>query len=175
MAIEEQTQYDAWCASFFLETRTRLGQRLTVSNRIISKLAFVLEREGAGGSGSISFVIRRVSDDIIIATKVWGLVASIPTDPTWLDVTFASPMLVNAEVRLLAEYPDAYYLEYSNIRFYSKGSDVKPNEHYTNYQDDVWEAQPWDAAYRYTYILPAIPQAMGRVRGFDFRGRGFKP
>ncbi|MBA7574865.1 hypothetical protein ES708_16680 [subsurface metagenome] len=148
--IEEQTLYDG--LNFFLPTREKQGQRLTITNRILTKLAFVLERYGTGMTGDISFTARRVSDDSLIATKVWGDASQVPTAPTWLEVTFDTPAHINEEVRILAEWPLSTYHRTRNIRFHLKTSDVKPSEVYTRFQDDAWrEEHPWDAPYRYTY------------------------
>ncbi|MBA7576226.1 hypothetical protein ES708_18065 [subsurface metagenome] len=148
--VEEQTLYDG--VIFVLPTRNRCGQRLTITNRTVSKLAFVLERYGGGWTSDISFTIRRVSDDSIIATKVWGLESSVPAAPTWLEVTFDTPVLINQEVRITVDWPDAMYTAANNLRFHFKTSDVKPDEILTWYQDGYWyEPYPWDAAYRYSY------------------------
>ncbi len=148
--IEEQTLYDN--LNFFLPHREKQGQRLTITNRLLTKLAFVLEQEGAFISGDVSFTIRRVSDDSLIATKVLGDVGDIPTDPTWLEVTFDTPVLVNEEVRILVEWPLATYGVGANLRFHLKWPEVKPFEVYTKFEDGAWdETSPFDAAYRYTY------------------------
>ncbi|GAJ12147.1 unnamed protein product, partial [marine sediment metagenome] len=91
--IEEQPLYDG--VVFVLPTRTKCGQRLTITNRRVAKLAFVLERYGGGWTSDISFTIRRVSDDSIIATKVWGLEAIVPSVPTRLEVTFDTPVFID--------------------------------------------------------------------------------
>ncbi len=148
--VEEQPLYDN--LNYFLPTREKQGQRLTITNRILSELAFVLDRQGTGMTGDISFAIRRVSDDSLIATKVWGDASDVPTDPTWLGVTLDTPVLINEEVRILAEWPLATYTRTKNIRFHLQTSDVKPSEVYTKYELDAWdESWPWDAAYRYEY------------------------
>ncbi len=148
--IEEQTLYDG--VVFVLPTRTNIGQRLTITNRRVSKLAFVLERYGGGWTSDISFTIRRVSDDSIIATKIWGLQAYVPTTPTWLEVTFDTPVFIDEEVRITVDWPDAMYRVSNNLRFHFKTSDVKPDEIFTMYQDGYWrEPYSWDAAYRYSY------------------------
>ncbi|MBA7519770.1 hypothetical protein ES705_11864 [subsurface metagenome] len=148
--IEEQPLYDG--VIFVLPTRNRAGQRLIITKRSLTTLAFVLERYGGGWTTDISFTIRRVSDDSIIATKVWGLEASVPTVPTWLEVAFPTPIPINEEARITVDWPDARYSASNNLRFHFKTSDVKPDEIMTWYQDGYWyEPYPWDAAYRYRY------------------------
>ncbi len=148
--IEEQTLYDGLV--FILPTRQKVGQRLTITNRLVTKLSFVLQRYGPGVGRDISFTIRRTIDNSLIASKVWGDASNVPTYPTWLEVTFDTPAYVNEEVRILAEWPGSTYHPTNNIRFYYQGADVKPGEVFTREEDDAWgEPWPWDAAYRYTY------------------------
>ncbi|MBA7590752.1 hypothetical protein ES708_32889 [subsurface metagenome] len=148
--IEEQLLYDTM--AFILPTRQRLGQRLFIPNRTVTKLAFVLENYHHGGTGDVSFTIRRVVDDTLLASKVWGPAYLIPLPPTWLEATFDIPVHIDEEVRILAEWPTATYSVSRNIRFHAKSSNVKPSEVFTMYEDDAWrEDLPWDAAYRYWY------------------------
>ena len=148
---EEQALYDG--AVFCLPTRPSIGQRLTITNREVGKLSFVLQRYGSGWAGNIFFTIRRVTDNSIILTKLWGLEASVPTTPTWLEVTFDYPAFINEEVRITADWDTPHYTRSNNLRFYTQSSDVKPSELYTRFEDNIWtEPWPWDAAYRYSYF-----------------------
>ena len=168
MATEEQSQYNA--VNFILPTRPKLGQRLTISDRTVSKLSFVLEQHGSI-SGDVSFTIRKVSDDSVVATKVWGDAGDIPTDPTCLEATFDTPVYVNEEVRIVAEWPTATYSTTNNLRFHLQTTDVKADELYTHYQNDAWdEPYAWDAPYKYTYeagkigmrgLNPALMEVLG--------------
>jgi len=77
------------------------GQKLTISNRIVSKLSFAMDRIGTPG-GILTFLIRKVSGDSIVASKVWGNSNDVPLTKTWLEVTFDTPVLINEEVYILA-------------------------------------------------------------------------
>ena len=77
------------------------GQKLTINNRLVSKLSFPLKREGSPG-GTLTFLIRKVSDDSIVASKAWGNSNDVPVTLTWLEVTFNTPVLINEEVYILA-------------------------------------------------------------------------
>jgi hypothetical protein len=148
--IEEQPLYNG--GLFLLPSRPYAGQRLTITKRSIITLAFVLERHGAGYASEISFTIRRVSDDSIIATKVWGPEVFVPTVPTWLEVAFPTPIPVNEEVRITVDWPEAQYSNANSLRFWLQTADVKPNEYCIWYQNGSWvEITFYDSAYRYTY------------------------
>ncbi len=99
MATEEQTVLDGHFSTVY--GGVGAGQRLTISNRVVSKLSFPLQKIGSPGSGNVTFYIVKVSNDSTIVSKVWGNATTLPSSVTWLEVTFDSPVLINEEVRLL--------------------------------------------------------------------------
>lgn len=151
-AVEEQTQND-----MNLEIRTgyftRHSQRLTVPNREITKLTFLLHKKGAP-SGNITYAIRRVSDDGIIASKVQGDAGSLTVSDVWYEVTLDSPVTVNEEVRLSCEFTGGDAANCPVTR--AKNSDVKADE-YLCWYNGSWVSQTGrDFAYKYTYTLPSV-------------------
>ncbi len=152
MAIEEQTSYNAdlIIAGF---TRKYAGQRLTIVNRIVSKLAFVLHKFGSP-AGDVTFQIRRISPtDELIAEKVWGSAADLQPagSEQWEEVELDIPVLVNEEVRIVVYYPT----NVSNFRveMHYQNTDVKASE-LLSFRNGGWTDSPTaDCAYKYTYEL----------------------
>jgi len=157
--VEEQTVSNQDIA-FKTGNAPTQGQRLTIANREVSKLAFYLGRIESP-TGSITFTIRKIADKSLIASKVWGLCSSIPTEFTWLEATFDSPVIVNEEVRILAEYSGYNDSNYLITRVNTLNP--KANEVWT--KGTVAEpAEPiadWDACYKYTWDEPPKPAGGG--------------
>lgn len=178
MATEEQTTLDGHFATVY--GGAGAGQRLTISNRVVTKLAFPLEKIGTPGSGNVAYHIKRVSDNSDLAYKVQGNVTAIPDSVTWLEVTFATPVYINEEVRLLV------------INYGSGGpgnglgihahwtSDIKAGEYFfTRSAVGVYTDYPvlgYDDGYIYTYETPATPtvttQAVTAISGAIATGNG---
>lgn len=152
MATEEQTetQFDwALCSA----TTTRGGQRLTISNRQVTKLGLWLKKVNSP-TGDVTLTIRKVSDDGVLLTKVWGDAADLPTERTYKEVEFDTPQTINEEVRILAEFSggDAN----NQVCVAIKLSDVKADECFTYYESPDWdEGGGYDCAYIYTYTEEA--------------------
>jgi hypothetical protein len=88
---------------------TRMGTRIRYWDKKIKKVAFSLYRYGtmAGVDGNVDFVIRKVSDDSVIATVTYGLASTIaPTIANWYEVEFDTPIEIDEEVRILVEFSD---------------------------------------------------------------------
>ena len=137
----------------------RTGQKLTISNRTVSKLAFEISEDFIGSPvGDIILTIRKVSNDSVMATKVWGDASALSGGREWIEVTFDSAVFVNEEVRILCEY----YGVDTNNRFKTRysNSDVKASENFTrwitNYSQDM---AGWDCIYKYTYVAGGAPGA----------------
>lgn len=142
---EEQTtsNSDSWLRS---AGWTRGGQKLTISGRTVTKLGFWLKKTSSP-SGDVTFTIRRVSNDSIIVSKVWGDASTLPTSSTYKEVTFDSPVLINEEVRILVEYSGPEYV----LARWNDG-DVKADENAQQYAGSYTNYANWDYAYIYTYI-----------------------
>jgi len=151
---EEQTQYDKPLA-FTSQQAYRGGQRLTISNRYVSKLGFWLRKYNSP-PGSYYFAIRKVSDDSIIIREAVGLADDLPTTVTYIEHTFATPVLVNEEVRILVEYTTPSTTNV--ISSWYQYSDVKASEYRTYCNANLvyvdFSAVGHDHAYIYTHVSP---------------------
>lgn len=145
---EEQTAYSAADALYNGDV-IRLGQRLTISNRTVTKLAFFLCKV-TSPTGDVTFTIRKVSDDSIIQSEVWGDASNLPTDVNWEEAEFTSPTNINEEVRILCEYAGGDSLNY--VRVYDHIQDEKANEYETLYISSYTDQATWDGTYKYTYV-----------------------
>ncbi|MBA7532777.1 hypothetical protein ES705_25007 [subsurface metagenome] len=145
---EEQTENDTVTA-MFAGYRHRAGQRLTIPNRQVTKLAFILNK-GGSPSGDLTLEIRKVSDDEVIVSKVWGPAVNLGLVGDWQEVTFDSPATINQEVRPCVRYEGGNSSNYVQIAY--QNSDVKPDEMLTLYLAPPWSDSPTlDCAYRYKY------------------------
>lgn len=158
MATEEQTQYDYYHKLDYAVFRA-LGQRLTIPNRKVTKLGFWLKREGIGLSGLVYFEINRVSDDGLIVSKYWGQLGDAAPDvPTYEEVTFDTPVVINEEVRIFLRVTGG--TADNHLGASGKSSDVKANEVWCRYRVAglAWETiDTYDFAYRYTYEIGLAP------------------
>lgn len=80
----------------------RAGQRLTISNKKVSWLAFQLWKVG-NPTTNIVFGIRKVSDDSVIVEETFGPATLISTAAIWYGKEF-TPVLINEEVRIYIEF-----------------------------------------------------------------------
>ncbi len=158
MPTEEQTQYNSWGqVSSYAQRR---GQRLTIPNRRVTHLSFMLQRFTFYGSPpyyyTFWFQISRVSDGVIIAATPGAWYGSIPTSPTWITQALSTPVVINEEVRISVHATLRTSTQYILAAWQS--SDVKTGEHYSYQADmsEVWSDYPdMDMAYKYTYELGA--------------------
>jgi len=158
MAVEEQVLY---VSSLKLRSggATRVGQKLTIPNRVVSKLGFWLSKVGSP-TGDVIFEIRKVSDDSLICSKLWGDAADLALSATYYEVTLVTAELINEEVRILAEAEGANADNCPQIHF--QNTDVKANEYVTYYISPTYtDNETWDMAYRYTYSEPPPPAGGG--------------
>ena len=176
MATEEQTQQNS---TFSLHTvgaewGNSYGQRLTITNRLITKLSFLMGKVGTP-YGTISFVIRKI-DDSLLASKLWGNSVDLPASATWLEVTLDTPLNVNEEVRILVEQTGGEAGYGNNPLVYRKtGGSVKANETGTAKHIGVWLDPPLeDCAYIYTYgaSCTVTTQAVTGISGTVAVGHG---
>jgi len=148
---EEQTSSNT-AYPLYSGYKTRVGQRLTISNRRVYTLAFNLYDVGSP-SGDVTFTIRQL-DDTILASKVWGDAGDIGIPGGEKEVTLDTPVLVNEEVRLCCEYSGAgNTLNAVYVRF--QNTDVKASEG-LSYYDGSWtdedgNGNDYDVRYKYTY------------------------
>ena len=104
MPTEEQLLENNQYSFIVAGTPSKGGQRLTISDRIVSKLRFKLKRTGSPG-GTVTYTIRKPdgSPGTLIASKLQGNSNDISTAATWYEVTLETPVYVNEEVRILVE------------------------------------------------------------------------
>lgn len=160
----EQTEQNS-SAPQYVTSNYRMGQRLTIANRRVTKLAFMLKKMGSP-TGDIVFTIRKVTDDTIIASQVWGDAADLPTEIDWCEAEFDTPPTVDEEVRILCEPAGGdgtnYLLHYFNT------SDVKGDENMCRLTNATYDDfSTYDDAYRYKYNIPgeAVPKSQGHIIG----------
>ena len=154
MATEEQT-----AGSFFARFGggifwDRVGQRLTITNRVVSKLAFKTKKAGSP-TGTITFTIRKLSDESIIVSKVFGSAAAVSSTAGFIEVTFDHPAFINEAVRILMEWSGTAGDVDNYLEFWSAG-DVKASEFRQRYDGSYTtsgQEAARDATYRYTYIV----------------------
>lgn len=103
-------------------------------------------------SGDLIFTIRKVSDDSIIVSKVWGDASSLSYSLMWREVVFDSPLRIQDEVRIALEFEggDANNLVRSGRSIASR----KGDEIYTYFDAGSWTDYGGDFCYKYTYTLP---------------------
>ncbi|MBA7697116.1 hypothetical protein ES703_105774 [subsurface metagenome] len=151
--IEEQT-LGVWLVHFAGGTLwDRVGQILYILNRRVLTLSFFTRKVG-NPPGIITFTIRRVSDDSILASKLYGNANDVPAIPGWITVTFDTPIDLNERVRILMEWTGPPGDASNYLEFWGTLTDVKPNEFVTRWYDlhGYYTNTPaWDAKYRYTY------------------------
>ena len=152
MAVEEQLQgqfvaYFAGGSNWY-----RVGQLLTISNRIVSKLSFKTYRVG-NPNATITFTIRKDSNDAIIVSKVFGAASSVGLSPEWIEVTFDTPTLINEDVRILMEWSGTNGDLSNYLACYATTTSVKAGEQASRYYIKYYNLTQ-DATYIYTYTLP---------------------
>lgn len=173
MATEEQTTSND-NRRLYTGTCKRVGQRLTISNRVVSKLSFKVSK-GGSPTGNVTFAIRKVSDDSLITGKVWGNASALPSSAAWREATLDSPVLINEEVRIYVEYIGGNSSNYVRVEF--QNTDVKGDEYYSEVQTISWEARnTQDCAYIYTYTIIVAPtvttQAVSSIGTTTATGNG---
>ena len=101
-----------------------------------------------------------MSDDNVICSKLWGDAATLPTEITYEEVEFVTPITINEEVRILVEAVGQDSSNCPQIHF--QNTDVKANEYVTYYISPTYtDNETWDMAYRYTYSEPPPPAGGG--------------
>ncbi len=127
------------------------GQRLFIPNRKVTKLAFILRKNNAP-TGDVTFTIRKVINDTIITSKVWGDASALPTVFTEVEVEFETPPTINEEARICCEFYGGGGAINIGIRY--QNSDVKADECKGVAENSVWTDSPArDLTYRYTYLV----------------------
>ena len=149
MGTEEQTQAVHHSVTY---GGNEWGQRLTIDNRVISKLSLKLEKTGSP-TGALWYRIRRVSDGSAVVSKQLDA-ADVPVSVDWMEATFDTPTLFNEEVRIMVGLIGG---DVSNcVKVYSSyPDDVKADEYITfrSAAGAYTDYTSWDFTYIYTYVL----------------------
>lgn len=175
MATEEQTDVSrAWSS---VSSNTSWGQKLTIPNRLVTQLSFYLMKSGSP-TGTVTFLIRKVSDGSQIVSKLWGNSANISTTPQWYEVTFDSPVTINEEVYLLVTSSAQGGGHVIGV-YDSNGADVKADEHLVNRSSggSYTDYTGSDFGYIYTYVestgAPSVTtQAASSITATTATGNG---
>jgi len=169
MAVEEQTNHN-YTSNIYPPGNTHRGQRLTIADRKVTKLGFWLLKVGAP-TDNLTLQIMKVSDDSIIVSKVWGNAGDLPTEATYIEVEFETPVTINEEVRIVPKYESGDNDNCPAIRIQLE--DVKADEWWTYGKPGAWsENTAFDTAYRYTYEEPpAAPPAKPHTFRLDPKPR----
>lgn len=169
MPVEEQIQYNAE-AAIRIDSWYKIGQKLTISGRTVTKLGFWLRRLLNPG-GQTYFEIRRTSDDSLILSKLWGNTNDLPFATAYREVEFDSPALINEEVRIYCRGTTGDGTK--NIQISVQDTDVKAGEMYTRYAAGPWvDVGTLDMAYRYTYEAPVGLENKSANMGAKMVGAG---
>lgn len=144
---EEQTTTNV-SYNLYSGSKTRLGQKLTIPNRTITKLSFKFAKNGSP-TGDVTFTIRQ-TDDTILASKVWGDAGSVATgSAVWYEATLDTPTNVDEEVRISCEYSGG---DSSNFLYVARSStDVKASEELSYYDGSWTDDATNDCGYKYAY------------------------
>lgn len=162
------------------DLRTRVGQKVTIVTSTITHLAFYIRKIGTPQNLNVTFAIRKVSDDSIMGSKVWGLAQSLPTSNTWEVVQFDSPVDVNQAVRFSIEYAGTTDYPNSCVVLRYQNTDVAASENLSIYPtggpwSDVAGAT-FDCAYYFQYtsnpVLTVTTQAMSAISTTTATGNG---
>lgn len=145
---EQQTQSNADISIKGTNAPT-CGQRLTISDRTVTLLAFKIGKFG-NPTGDIYFRIRKVSDKSLIASKLWGASGDMPEAIDWREAVLDTPAYVNEEARILIEYSGYDDDNYLISRLQT--SDVKADEMWTRGEVATpVDMATWDFVYGYNY------------------------
>ena len=161
MAIEEQPLHSSELIILQSAGNIKAGQRLTISNREVTKLGFYIEKYGFP-TGDVTFTIRKVSDDALINSKVWGDAGDLPTVVTYEEVELVDPSVINEEVRISVEFSGG--TSTNRVSCSGELSDVKEDEYLTKYYTSWEDLTDKDLAYKYTYEEPAAGW-LGKIAG----------
>lgn len=150
----EQTESDSYMP-IYDGLRFYVGQRLTISDKTVTKLAFKLRKVG-NPVGEVVFSIYTVDEDDpleggeLLATKAWGDASNLGTSSALKEVTFDTPVQIDQEVRIICSFRGGSASNY--VDFAYEDSDEKADEHLTWIYLTSWtDHTTYDAAYRYSY------------------------
>jgi len=150
---------------------TRLGQRLTITDSLVTAIGYQVCRVGTP-TGDVILSIWDIETDEAIFTAVWGDASDLPEGGAqgYISVPLDPPIRVDGDVRICAEYYSGNETDYVRVGYFS--GDRITGEWYTNYLaygiwHDVGEAE--EGSYMYEYVCeengndtsgPLVPVAL---------------
>ncbi len=154
MATESQTV--ATTGLLGIVGSTTAGQRLTITNRVVSKIALYLT-QGGTPTGDIYLQIRKTSDGSQVDSVFACLASSLPAiagPPALTEVTLTTPVLINEEVAIVARTTTGGVTSQAVV--WGSNTDVKAGEYLTKYVigTGFTDYTTQDAGYVYTYSSP---------------------
>jgi len=136
------------------------GQRLTISDKTVTKLAFKLKKVGSP-TGEVKFSIYTVDEDDpleggeLLAQKIWGDAYNLSETNNWEEVTFDTPVYIDQEVRIVCEFLNGSASKYVALAY--EDSSVVAAEHLTWIYLTSWtDETTYDAAYKYSYSATPV-------------------
>ena len=169
---EEQTTYDSYAdlkettIAGSNYTLHGFGQRVSIPDRLVTHIAFRLKKTGSPSGTNVTFRIRDVETNDILASKTFPI-ASIGTSPTWCEATLDTPVQIDKEITyegstpvggiwIYVEHTDGDASNYVSVSYNSFG--VKPKE-WAMLVDSVAgpvEYGDLECAYRYKYTADGV-------------------
>uniref|UniRef100_A0A6M3J992 Tail protein n=1 Tax=viral metagenome TaxID=1070528 RepID=A0A6M3J992_9ZZZZ len=181
MPTEEQTYHDSWAICKATPGGERYqGQKLTISNRLVTHLSFYLKRTGTQSPGDegYHYQIYSVATDTLLGSVSMGQWKDISDTGEWIEGELGTPVQIDEEVRICVFSPWGVQGQHYLSVGYNAGS-VKADEVYThtdNYPPENWtDDSQNDLAYIYTYSEDAptvTTQAMTNVLPTSATGNG---
>lgn len=121
----------------------RHAQKITLTDKTLTKVKFLMKKEGAP-TGTVYARVRKVSDDSIIETSTTELdAADITTELAWYE--FALTCSVNEAVRVSVEYSGGD--ESNGLLVCYQSTDVCDGS-YSYYKTDWIEQATWDLTFK---------------------------
>lgn len=136
------------------------GQRLTISSKRVTKLAFYLRKVGSP-SGAITFYIDDAVTGSELGSKVLGDAFNLGTAYSWQEVTFDTPINIGEytddppNIRIHCEFINGNASNY--VDFAYNATSVVASESLTErYTGDWLDQATYDAGYKYSYSTTPV-------------------
>jgi hypothetical protein len=151
LSSETQSETNIATAMGSARVNKRIAQKKTIENRVVTRLGFKLADFGDSPTGTITFAIRRVSDDgIIDSATMSATLLNFGSTFHYLDLTGGTN--INEEVRLSCEYNgnDDVYVS-------SETNDEIAGEEYSVYTTSWSDDSAADLTYHIEYESSSFP------------------
>ncbi len=147
-------------------TYTYVGQRVSMPDRTITKIAFLMKKVGGPPGTNVAFTIYDATSPYSQLATVNFPIASITTSPTWCEATLASPVLINKPmtydthrsavggVWVTAAYSSGDASNYIAVQYNNlavKSGEWMVAQQVNEAANAGWENSEMDCCYRYKY------------------------